>query len=215
MNKTNSGNDYIPNDPDTDDDDESKGTVDETDLVYNDFNINGSYNLIDREKLTTDLRGDLNYYTGDDETIDQNFSTETRVKVGVSNEYVLNEKVTLTGSYDLGYATEDNDVFEDADGRQHLIKLGMNYKISQDTSFDILYKYDNYDLNRPEGITGDALVNSVYKKEAGHQWYDGGESWQHGPENHAWNNWPNISEVAPGYSGYTTHEIKATFTVNF
>jgi|GEM_PF-5351865 hypothetical protein len=185
------------------------GTVEETDIVYNNFNINGSYTVIEREKLTTKLRGDLNYYTGDDETIDQNFSTENRIKLGVGNTYVLNDKVTLTGSYDLGYATENNDVFEDANGRQHLIKLGTSYKVSNNTTFDILYKYDNYTLNRPENITTDALVNSVYKKEAEHQWYDGGESWEHNS-----GHW--VAEyVAPGYDGYTTHEIKATFTVNF
>jgi len=185
------------------------GTVEETDITYNDFNINGSYTVIENEKLTTNLRGDLNYYTGDDETIDQNFSTENRIKLGVGNTYVLNDKVTLTGSYDLGYATENNDVFEDANGRQHLIKLGTSYQVSANTTFDILYKYDNYDLNRPENITTDALVNSVYKKEAEHQWYDGGESWEHGSD-HWVAKW-----VAPGYDGYTTHEIKATFTVNF
>jgi len=197
---TNSGDDYVADDP---------ATVAETDLVYNDFNINGSYKIIEREKLTTSLRGDLNYYTGDDETINQNFSTETRIKVGVGNTYVLNDKVTLTGSYDLGYATENNDVFKDATGRQHLIKLGTSYKVSDNTTFDILYKYDNYDLNRPENITADALVNSVYKKEAEHQWYDGGESWEHNS-----GHWVT-KYVTPGYDGYTTHEIKATFTVNF
>ena len=197
---TNSGDDYISDDP---------ATVAETDLVYNDFNINGSYTIIEREKLTTKLRGDLNYYTGDDETIDQNFSTENRIKLGVGNTYVLNDKVTLTGSYDLGYATENNDVFEDANGRQHLIKLGTSYKVSENTTFDILYKYDNYDLNRPDDITADALVNSVYKKEAEHQWYDGGESWEHNS-----GHW--VTEyVTPGYDGYTTHEIKATLTVQF
>lgn len=115
---------------------------------------------------------------------------------------MLNDRVTLTGSYDYGYATENNDVFEDANGRQHLIKLGTSYKMSDNTTFDVLYKYDNYDLNRPDDITAEALEVSVYEKEAEHQWYDGGESWQHGSSN-------------PDYNGYTTHEIKATFTVNF
>jgi len=178
------------------------GTVEKLDKVFNDFNINGSYKIIEREKLTTSLRGDLNYYTGSNELDDLNFSTETRIKLGVANTYVLNDRVTLTGSYDYGYATENNDVFEDANGRQHLIKLGTSYKMSDNTTFDVLYKYDNYDLNRPDDITAEALEVSVYEKEAEHQWYDGGESWQHGSSN-------------PDYNGYTTHEIKATFTVNF
>ncbi|MBM7555688.1 autotransporter [Halanaerobacter jeridensis] len=201
--ETNSGADYVVGDD---------NTAAERDIVYNDFNINGSYKVIDSEKLTTNLHGDLNYYVGDDETINQNFSTEKRVKVGAGNTYKLNDKVTLTGSYDYGYATEDNDVFEDASGRQHLVKLGASYKVSENTTFDVLYKYDNYNLDR-KVTDADALVNSVYKKEAEHQWYDGGESWEH--SGYAWNNGPTIKNVAPTYSGYTTHEVKATLTVNF
>ncbi|WP_018247636.1 porin family protein [Orenia marismortui] len=185
----------------------------DVDMEYNDFNVNGSYKLVDDERLTADLHGDINYYTGDDKAIDQNFSTETRFKVGAGSSYKLNEFVTLTTSYDFGYATEDNDVIKDASGRQHLIKLGASYKITENSSFSLMYKYDNYNLDRD--ATADDLVNSVYKKEAEHQWYDGAESWEHGPENYAWNNWPNTSTIAPNYSGYTTHEIKATYNVNF
>ena len=190
-----------------------KDSLDERDIVYNDLNINGSYKVIDSEKLTTNLRGDLNYYVGDDETIDQNFSTEKRVKLGAGNTYKLNDKVTLTGSYDYGYATEDNDVFEDASGRQHLVKLGASYKVSENTTFDIMYKYDNYNLDR--AVTADALVNSVYKKEAEHHWYDGGESWEHETDAYNWHSGPTVRDIAPNYTGYTTHEVKATLTVNF
>ncbi|MGM0369312.1 MAG: hypothetical protein ACQEP9_02685 [Bacillota bacterium] len=190
------------------------GTVDEKDIVYNDLNINGKYKLIDSENLTTKLNGDLNYYVGDDEAIDQNFSTEKRIKLGTGNTYELNDKINLKGSYNFGYATEDNDVFENANGRQHLIKLGASYKISQDTTFDVMYKYDNYNLDR--AVTADELEDSVYKKEDDHHWYDGGESWQHGPEEDQWDSeWPYIKDVAPDYTGYTTHEIKATLTVDF
>jgi hypothetical protein len=200
--ETNSGSDYIVGDD---------STEKERNIVYNDFNINGSYKLIDSEKLTTDLHGDLNYYVGDDERINQNFSTEKRVKVGAGSSYKVNESLTLTSSYDYGYATEDNDVFEDASGRQHLAKLGSSYQVSENTTFDVMYKYDNYNLDR--AVTADGLVNSVYKKEEEHQWYDSGESWEH--SGYAWNTGPKVKESAPTYSGYTTHEVKATLTVNF
>jgi predicted porin len=185
----------------------------DVDMEYNDFNVNGSYKLINDERLTADIHGDINYYTGDDKAINQNFSTETRFKLGAGSSYKLNELVTLTSSYDFGYATEDNDVIKDASGQQHLIKLGASYKITENTSFTVMYKYDNYNLDRE--ATAEELQNSVYKKEAEHQWYDGGESWEH--EGWGWNdhNGNPISGIAPTYSGYTTHEIKATYNINF
>ncbi|TDT70462.1 hypothetical protein EV215_1007 [Hypnocyclicus thermotrophus] len=194
--KTNSGKDV------------SNGGVEETDILYNDYNVNARYALVQGAKLNTNINVDVNYYTGDDNTISQNFSNEQRIKVGTSSDYKMNDKTTLYGSYNFGYATENNDVIKDAYGRQYLIKTGIKYVVN-DVTFDLMYKYDNYKLNREASKT--ELENSVYKKEVSHVWYDGLESWSHSGSD--WENW--MWDVADDYSGYITHELKASITVAF
>ncbi|MBZ4683004.1 MAG: hypothetical protein PWP46_6 [Fusobacteriaceae bacterium] len=188
--------------------DAPKGGVIETDILYNDYNVNGKYTLIENGKLNTNVTADLNYYTGEDKVLSQLFSGEQRIKVGTSSDYKLNDKTTLYGSYNFGYATEDNDQFQGAYGRQHLVKTGVRYVVN-DVTFDVMYKYDNYKLKRE--ATKEELENSVYKKEASHVWYDGVESFSHTGSD--WDSW--MWDIADDYPGYITHELKASVTVSF
>lgn len=188
------------------------GTVSETDTVYNDYNLNGEYAILNKGYLKSKVNMDLNYYTGDDNTLNQNFSNEKRVIMGSTTTYDLNKSVSLMGSYRFGYATEDNDVVHDGKAIQSLIKLGVLYKITDDIAFDLLYKYDNYRLNID--ATAQEMTDSIHKKEKEHQWYDGSETWEHAGS-YAWDNWPNTSIIAENYDGYNTHQFKASLTIRF
>lgn len=181
------------------------GSVTKTDLTFNDFNVNGNYKIYFNEKLNNTFGMVLNYYTGDDNVLDQNFSNEKKIKFNSLTEYKLNNKITFKALYRFGYATEDNDVIHNAYGMQNLIKTGFTYNFSKNGFIDVFYKYDNYKLDR--SATSEELADSVYKKEIEHQWYDGAESWQHS------GNW--ITDVTPGYDGYATHELCAKLTVKF
>lgn len=174
-----------------------KNKTGDSDLVYNDINLNFGYNLITSNRYNLGLNTDLNYYTGDDNDEDQNFSTEMRAMIGLDGDYNLNDSVDLTASYDFGYAREDNDLF-DGSARQNLVKLGANYQITEHTSFDLLYKYDNYNVDRI--AEADKIKESDNKKEDEHMWYDGAESWE---------------DRNAHYDGYTTHQVRATFGVSF
>lgn len=179
------------------------------DYLYNDYNINGELTVLDRSKVNTKISGSINYYTGDDRIEEQNFSTEKRVIVGTTTNYIITEKLNLTGSYSFGYVTEDNDVIKDGNATQNLFKLGLSYKMSNDVAFNLMYKYDNYDYDVK--ATAAELTNSVYKKEVEHQWYDGLESWDHSGSE--WTSWKNT--IPESYTGYETHEIKASVIVRF
>lgn len=187
----------------------SGSSVSETDLVYDDMNANGEISIFDNGKVKAKVNADLNYYIGTDNTLKQNFSNEMRVKAGTTVSYKMSDKTSVTGAYSFGYATENNDVINDGSAIQNLFKLGIKYDVSSDVAVNLMYKYDNYAYDVV--ATANELTNSVHKKEAEHQWYDGLESWDHSGVN--WDAWRQ--DLASSYKGYATHEIKASVIVRF
>lgn len=184
------------------------GSVDKLHYIFYDYNVNGTYKVQFDNKTNNIFALDLNYYTGDDEDLAQNFSNEKRLKASSVTEHKLNDQMTLKGVYRFGIATEDNDVIQNAKGIQNVVKLGFTYTVSPDCVIDVFYKFDDYELDRD--ATSDELYDSVYKKESEHQWYDGVESWDHEDDTDDWK-----KELAAEYGGYTTHELYAKLTVKF
>lgn len=183
------------------------GTVAKKELSYDDFNLNGEKTVFSGSKLVSKVNADLNYYMGNDYVSNNTFSKETRVKVGTSSTYALSDKVSLTGSYNIAYGKEDNYLIKDGKALQNLLKIGMKYQMSNNVSFDLMYKYDNYKYDVKASVAD--LTNSVYKKEASHQWYDGIETWDQ-TSSDAWK-----TAIPATYTGYITHELKASVVVKF
>ncbi|AGB40274.1 hypothetical protein Halha_0263 [Halobacteroides halobius DSM 5150] len=177
-----------------------KRPVEENGVVFNEVNVNGSYTVLDSEATTVDLTGELSYYTGDDEDAkkNKNFSKETRVRAGVNSSHKLNDKVDLTASYDFGIVQENSDLLK-GKAMQNLIKAGLSYKVSQNTTLNVNYHYDAYQLKNIDDKE-DNFGEVMNEKEANHVWYNGQESWQ---------------DRTASYEGYTTHSVKATYNVSF
>ncbi|ACL69180.1 hypothetical protein [Halothermothrix orenii] len=178
----------------------NKAATENNGILFNEFNVNGSYTVLDDGITKVGLTGEVNYYTGSDEEVEdnKNFANEIRVRAGVNGSYKLNNRVDLTASYDFGIAREDSDLLTGS-AMQNLFKAGLSYKVSQNTTFTIGYQFDAYqlnDINDPD----DDFVTAMSKREAHHIWYDGAESWQ--PRN-------------PDYEGYTTHSVKASYNITF
>lgn len=168
--------------------------------LFNEINVNGSYTVLDTEPTELNLTGELSYYTGDDEEVeeDKNFSQETRVRVGTNGSYKLNNKTNLTASYDFGVVREDSDLLTGS-AMQNLVKTGVNYKVSPNTTLKVNYQFDSYQL-KDVNDDDDNFAEAMEKKEADHVWYDGDEEW---------------GSRDASYEGYTTHSVKATYNVSF
>lgn len=194
-------------------DNKGTGTVAETNVIYNDINANGELTVFDKGNLKAKFTGDLNYYLGEDKKFDQNFSTETRVKVGTNVTYKMSDKVSLTGTYGFGYATENNDMIKDASATQNMLTMGLKYQVTGDVALDVGYKYDNYKYDVK--ATANELMNSVNKKEANHQWFNGLESWDNNAFQYFTNDGGWRQLLVENYKGYNTHQLKASVVVRF
>lgn len=189
--------------------DTNTGIYTKTDLAFDDMNANGEVTIYDNGSIKANVTGDLNYYIGNDNVINKNFSTETKVKVGTNATYTMSDKLSFTGAYSFGYATEDNDIIKNGSATQNMLTMGLKYKVTGDVAFDLGYKYDNYKYDVT--ATAAQLTNSMYKKEYEHQWYDGLERWDHyGSE---WAGWKNT--IPTSFKGYITHQLKASVVVKF
>lgn len=188
------------------------GTVAKTDFAYDDINANGEVTIYDNGSIKTKVTGDLNYYIGNDYVAKQNFSTETRVKVGTNVDYKMSEKLSLKGAYSFGYATEDNDIIKNGSATQNMLTMGLKYQVTGDVAFDLGYKYDNYKYDVT--ATGANYATLAEKKEVSHFWYNGLERWDNTTEalnkEYAWR-----KTLVESYKGYSTHQLKASVVVKF